>query len=78
MALDIKVPLKMATGKNDANITLRDLFAAAALAGLNAHHDNGLEGDATIVADAWRLADAMLVARDNDPGATNPTTPVQS
>lgn len=47
-------------------ITLRDLFAAAALAGLNAHHDNGLNDDENIIEDAWRLADKMMVRREED------------
>lgn len=57
----------MSDGKSNGGITLRDLFAAAALAGSCAHHDNGLLENEEIAADAWAIADAMLAARDTVP-----------
>ncbi len=45
------------------DVTLRDLFAAAALAG----HPNHLDPDqdnATVARACYRLADAMLIERD--------------
>ncbi len=56
-------------GKNGTDFTLRDLFAAAALAGMCSHHDNGLLANEDIVADAWALADEMVAVRNEDKGA---------
>jgi hypothetical protein len=63
----------MANGneRRDDGITLRDLFAAAALMGLQAHHDYGQNGSEWIANEAWLLADAMLVTRDTVPSPTD-------
>lgn len=54
------------TVKYDTTITLRDLFAAAALGGLCATHayqDFQHDEMPTLAGRAYRLADAMLTAR---------------
>ncbi len=54
----------MANGNNGTeDITLRDLFIAAALAGLQAHHDYGQNDNDWLVAEAIVLGEAMLTAR---------------
>ncbi len=50
-----------------ANIELRDYFAAAALTGLLAHTTPKLaEADEWVATSAYRYADAMLKARENE------------
>jgi hypothetical protein len=76
MARDIRVRDTMATGNDGTDgFTLRDLFAAAALAGSCAHHDNGLLENTEIARDAWELADAMLAARDTVPAPAGEIEP---
>lgn len=55
---------KNVTG-NLVGITPRDLFAAAALAGLCADpHSNRLQADTAL--QAWELADFMMAMRENE------------
>jgi|8_EtaG_2_1085327.scaffolds.fasta_scaffold222806_2 hypothetical protein len=51
---------------SEGGMTLRDYFAAKAMQGICAHPDNwGLLGD-RLAKEAYRVADAMLIARDTD------------
>lgn len=45
------------------DVTLRDLFAAFALAGIRANPDVDIQ-DADVASDAYAQADAMLAARE--------------
>ncbi len=59
-----KVGLAMSREQHSTREKLRDTFAAAALTGLM----TGQPGSARATAEtAWRMADAMLDARDRDP-----------
>jgi len=52
------------SAKIEGGITLRDYFAAAALTGIMASPTASAETPYHVANDAYRLADAMLEARD--------------
>jgi len=53
------------SAKIEGGITLRDYFAAAALTGILSNPNTPPVAEHYVSADAYRLADAMLEARDS-------------